>query len=108
LQQIDHAYIAFNTDTLDASVLMEWTYGHRVIRKLQTSRTGKPQRWPYEMLRRALMKVATPIGRSPKRGRPILWKLDPDKAALRGWRKRNKRLADGRENCPKKARSSES
>ena len=93
LQQIDRAYVAFDTDTLDASVLMEWTYGAKVIRKLQTSRTGKPQKWPYEMLKRALMKVATPIGRSTKgRGRPMLWKLDPERVALRGWRKREQRL----------------
>ena len=55
------------------------------------SRTGKRQKWPYEMLKRALLKVATPIGRSPKgRGRPMLWKLDPERAALRGWRKRER------------------
>jgi hypothetical protein len=93
LQQIDRAYVAFDTDTLDASVLMEWAYGAKVIRKLQSSRTGKPQKWPYEMLKRALMKVATPIGRSTKRrGRPMLWKLDPERAALRGRRRREKGL----------------
>jgi hypothetical protein len=84
LQQIDRAYAAFDTDTLDASVLMEWAYGAKVIRKLQSSRTGKPQKWPYEMLKRALMKVAIPIGRSPKgSGRPMLWKADPGRMKLR-------------------------
>ena len=80
---------AHNTDTLDVSTLMDWCYAHRVIRKkCMRSRTGKLQKWPYEMLKRALRKVATPIGRSPKgSGRPTIWKLDPDKAALRGWSK---------------------
>jgi hypothetical protein len=45
------------------------------------------------MLKRALLKVATPIGRSPQgRGQPTLWRLDPEKAALRGWRKREKKM----------------
>ena len=89
LKQIDNCFTAHNTDTLDASVLMEWAYGPKVIRKnCMTSRTGKRQKWPYESLKRALLKVATPIGRSPKgSGRPTLWKLDPKKAALRGWSK---------------------
>jgi len=92
LQQIDRAFLAYATDTLDASVLFEWVYGAKVIRKLATSRTGKRQKWPYEALKRALLKVATPIGRSPKgSGRPTIWKLDPERAALRGWRKREKR-----------------
>jgi hypothetical protein len=29
---------------------------------------------------------------------PMLWKLDPEKASLRGWRKREKRLANCLEN----------
>jgi hypothetical protein len=90
LKQIDNAYTSHGTDTLDASVLMDWAYGPRVIRKkFMRSRTGKPQLWPYEMLRRALRKVATPIGRSPKgSGRPIIWKLDPARAELRSWKGR--------------------
>jgi hypothetical protein len=54
------------------------------------SRTGKRQKWPYEMLKRALLKVATPIGRSPKGRRPMLWKLDPERAVLRGCGKRER------------------
>src|SRR5262249_52862095 len=93
LQEIDNAYTFHNVDTLPASVLLEWCYGAPVIRRLIVSRNGKSVRWPYEMLKRALLKVATPVGRSPRgRGRPTLWKLDPEKAALRGWRKRDKRL----------------
>jgi len=88
LQQIVDAYAAFNTDILDASVLMKCAYAHPVIRRLQRSRTGKPQKWPYEVLKRALIKIATPVGRSSKRGRPVLWKLDPERAGLRGRRDR--------------------
>jgi hypothetical protein len=85
LKQIDNCFTVHNTDTLDASVLMNWAYGPKAIRKnCMTSRTGKRQKW----LKRALLKVATPIGRSPKgSGRPMPWKLDPEKAALRGWSK---------------------
>ena len=61
LKQIDNCFTAHNTDTLDASVLMEWAYGPKVIRKNgMTSRTGKRQKWPYGTLKRALLKVATP------------------------------------------------
>ena len=89
LKQIGECFRTYKTGTLDASVLMEWAYGPKIIRKTcMTSRTGKRQKWPYETLKRALLKVATPIGRSPKgKGRPTLWKLDPEKAALRGWGK---------------------
>ena len=89
LKPIDNCFTAHNTDTLDASVLMNLAYGPKVIRnKCMRSHTGKRQKWPYETLKRALLKVATPIGRSPKgSGRPTIWKLDPEKAALRGWSK---------------------
>jgi hypothetical protein len=94
LRQIDNCFTAHNTDTLDASVLMEWAYGPKIIRnKCMRSRMGKRQKWLYESLKRALLKVATPIGRSPKgSGRPTLWKLDPERAALRGSRKRDRKL----------------
>jgi hypothetical protein len=63
LRQIRNAYSAFNTDVSDASTLLEWAYCHRLIRtKFMRSRTGKPVKWPHEMLKRALLKVATPVG----------------------------------------------
>ena len=59
LKQIENCFTAHNTDTLDASVLMNWAYGPKVIRnKCMRSRTGKRQKWPYETLKRALLKVA--------------------------------------------------
>jgi len=93
LQQIDDAYAAHNVDTLSASILMEWCYGAPAIRRLMVSRNGKSVRWPYQTLKRALLKVAIPVGRSPKgKGGPMLWRLDPEKAAQYGWRKREKRM----------------
>jgi hypothetical protein len=35
-----------------------------------------PQSWHYQNVRRALRKVATPIGRASTRGRPVLWRPD--------------------------------
>jgi hypothetical protein len=35
-----------------------------------------PKSWQYQNVRRALRKVATPIGRASTRGRPVLWRPD--------------------------------
>jgi hypothetical protein len=95
LVQIDHAFTAYNTDVLSASVLIEWCYGGPTIRRLDGEMRGMKSApsWQRANVRRAALKICTPIGRSPTgTGRPMLWKLDPAKAALRGWRKRHKRL----------------
>ena len=87
LRQIDHAFTAYGVDVLPSTILVEWCYGARVIRKLE----GSPS-WHREMVKRAASKMCTPVGRSSRgSGRPMLWKLDPEKASLRGWRKREKR-----------------
>ena len=88
LKQISRAFEALGTDVLPSTVLVDWCYGERVIRKL----TGSPS-WHREMVKRAASQMCIPLGRSPKgKGRPMLWKLDPEKAALRGWRKRDRKL----------------
>ena len=87
LREIDCAFTAHNADVLTTTVLLNWCYGGRAIRKLE----GDPS-WHREMVKRAALKICIPLGRSPKgSGRPMMWKLDPEKAALRGWRKREKR-----------------
>jgi hypothetical protein len=87
LREIDCAFTAHNADVLTTTVLVSWCYGGRAIRKLE----GDPS-WHREMVKRAALKICIPLGRSPKgSGRPMMWKLDPEKAALRGWRKREKR-----------------
>jgi len=87
LREIDRAFTAHKADVLTTTVLLDWCYGARVIRKI----AGDPS-WHREMVKRAALKVCIPLGRSPKgSGRPMMWKLDPEKAALRGWRKREKR-----------------
>jgi len=92
LKQIRWAFEANTVDVLTTHDLLKWCYGGPAIRRLMISRTGKPRSWPREMVKRAALKLCMPIGRSPKgSGRPMMWKLDPEKAALRGWKKRGKR-----------------
>jgi hypothetical protein len=90
LEQIDRAFTAHNVDVLPSTILVEWCYGGRAIRKLE----GSPS-WHREMVKRAALKICIPLGRATGEGagsgRPMLWKLDPEKASLRGWRKREKR-----------------
>jgi hypothetical protein len=88
LRQIERAFTAHNTDVLSTHELLDWCYGGRAIRRLE----GAPS-WHRANVTRAASKTCTPIGRSKTgRGRPMLWKLDPERASLRGWRKRDKRL----------------
>jgi hypothetical protein len=78
LREIDCAFAAHNGDVLTTTVLLNWCYGARVIRKL----AGDPS-WHREMVKRAALKICIPLGRSTKgSGRPMMWKLDPEKAAL--------------------------
>ena len=85
LRQIRWAFEARAVDVLTTHDLLEWCYCGPAIRRLMTSRTGKPQSWPREMVKRAALKVCTPIGRSPKgSGRPMMWRRDPERMKLRG------------------------
>src|SRR6516165_12135672 len=87
LREIDCAFTAHKADVLTTTVLLDWCYGARVIRKI----AGDPS-WHREMVKRAALKICIPLGRSPNgSGRPMMWKLDPEEAALRGWRRREKR-----------------
>jgi hypothetical protein len=87
LREIDYAFDDHKADVLTTTVLLDWCYGARVIRKL----AGDPS-WHREMVKRAALKICIPLGRSPQgSGRPMMWKLDPEKASLRGWRNREKR-----------------
>ena len=80
LRQIRWAFEVRAVDVLTTHDLLEWCYAAPAIRRLMISRTGKPQSWPREMVKRAALKVCTPIGRSPKgSGRPTMWRRDPER-----------------------------
>src|SRR6516225_4134666 len=77
LRQICYAFNALDVDILSTTVLLEWCYGARVIRKL----AGDPS-WLREQVKQSALKICIPLGRSSKgSGRPMMWKLDPEKAA---------------------------
>jgi hypothetical protein len=77
LQRIRLAFISADTDTLSTSVLQDWAYGPDRL-------FGRKKNWHREMTRRAAAKVCVPIGRSSKgKGAPMLWKIDPERTALR-------------------------
>src|SRR6516164_7417794 len=53
---------------------------------------GKPKKsYHYEAVRRALRKVAVPIGRSSTRGRSTLWQSIPEMLEQRSWTGRTNR-----------------
>ena len=73
LREIDCAFTAHKADVLTTTVLLDWCYGAKAIRKLE----GDPS-WHREMVKQAALKMCIPLGRSPKgSGRPMMWKLDP-------------------------------
>ena len=78
LRGIRYAASGKDVEVVTTSRLLEWTYaGHRI-------RGGKNKSWHREMIRRAARKVAIPLGRSPTgRGRPMMWKVDPERISLR-------------------------
>jgi len=98
LKQIRAAFIANNVEVLSASILLKWGYGPPVIRKL----TGSPK-WHRENIKRSALKICTPIGRATGKGagsgRPMLWKIDPERAQLRSRRGRWVRKQQRRENA---------
>ena len=51
--------------------------GERGLRLAASCWTARrPESWHYQNVRRALRKVATPIGRASTRGRSVLWRPD--------------------------------
>jgi hypothetical protein len=79
LSEIVWAFKLKKAEVLPTAVLLEFCYGGRTIRKLN----GSPA-WHREMVKRAALKICTPVGRSPKgSGRPMLWKADPERMKRR-------------------------
>jgi hypothetical protein len=79
LSEIEWAFKLKKVEILPTTVLLEFCYGGRTIRKL----SGSPA-WHREMVKRAALKICTPVGRSRKgSGRPMLWKADPERMKLR-------------------------
>jgi len=92
-RQISRAFEHYETDVLPSTILMDWCYGERCIRKI----AGFPS-WHREMVKRAALQMCVSLGRGrgkgAGRGAPTRYKLDPVKASLRGWRKRDRKLAE--------------
>ena len=76
---IRYAFECSNGKPLSTGQLVKQIYGWqlRVERKPLKS-------WHYQNVRRALGKVAIPIGRASTRGRSVLWKPD-ERLELRSW-----------------------
>src|SRR5262249_3932908 len=70
---IRYAFERSNRKPLSTGQLVEQIYGWQL--RVQ----GKPkQSYHYEAIRRALRKVAVPIGRASTSGRPVVWKPGAD------------------------------
>jgi hypothetical protein len=79
LREIRDAFEARGVEVLTTNDLLTCCYGGPAIRRLAGSK-----RWFYEMVKRAALKICTPIGRSPRgRGRPTLWRVDREKLERR-------------------------
>ena len=71
---------------LSTGQLVEQIYGWQLRLR------GKPKRsYHYEAVRRALRKVAVPIGRASTRGRSVLWQPIPELLEQRSWTGRTNR-----------------
>ena len=85
MRAIRWAFERSNGKPLSTGQLVEQIYGWQL--RLQ----GKPKKsYHYEAIRRALRKVATPIGRASTRGRSVLWRPDErmglrDRAGGKRW-----------------------
>src|SRR6516164_6063281 len=72
-RMIRYAFERSNGKPLSTGQLVEQIYGWQLRLR------GKPKRsYHYEAIRRALRKVAIPIGRSSTRGRSTLWQPIPE------------------------------
>jgi len=78
--KIRYAFARSGGKPLTTGQLVEEIYGWQLRIK------GKPKKsYHYEAVRRALRKVATPIGRSSSRGRSTLWQPIPELLEQRSW-----------------------
>src|SRR5215831_1565169 len=83
---IRYAFERSHGKALTTGQLVEQIYGWQLRLK------GKAkQSYHYEAIRRALRKVAVPIGRSSARGRSTLWQPIPELLEQRSWTGRRKR-----------------
>src|ERR1700733_6216033 len=84
MREIRWAFKSSNGRPLSTGYLVEKVFGW------QLRLNGKPKKsWHYQNVRRALRKVATPIGRASTRGRSVLWQ--PDERMGLGGRGRQKK-----------------
>ena len=83
---IRYAFERSHGKPLSTGQLVEQIYGWQL--RVQ----GKPKKsYHYEAVRRALRKVAVPIGRSSTRGRSTLWQSIPEMLEQRSWTGRTNR-----------------
>src|SRR6516225_5347078 len=83
---IRYAFERSNGKPLSTGQLVEQIYDWQL--RVQ----GKPKKsYHYEAVRRALRKVAVPIGRSSTRGRSVLWQPIPELLEQRSWTGRTNR-----------------
>jgi len=83
---IRYAFERSNGKPLSTGQLVEQIYDWQL--RVQ----GKPKKsYHYEAVRRALLKVAVPIGRSSTRGRSTLWQSIPEMLEQRSWTGRTNR-----------------
>jgi hypothetical protein len=68
---IRYAFERSNGKPLSTGQLVEQIYGWQLRVQGKTKKS-----YHYEAMRRALRKVATPIGRASARGRSVLWRPD--------------------------------
>jgi hypothetical protein len=71
MRAIRWAFERSNGKPLSTGELVEQIYGWQLRLQDKTKKS-----YHYEGVRRALRKVATPIGRAPTRGRSVLWRPD--------------------------------
>src|SRR5215472_10709042 len=83
---IRYAFECSRGKPLSTGQLVKEIYG------LQLRVERKPLKsWHYQNVRRALLKVAIPIGRASTRGRSVMWKPIPELLEQRSWTDRTKR-----------------
>src|SRR5215471_1409615 len=83
---IRYAFECSRGKPLSTGQLVKEVYG------LQLRVERKPLKsWHYQNVRRALLKVAIPIGRASTRGRSVMWKPLPELLEQRSWTGRTNR-----------------
>jgi hypothetical protein len=77
---IRRAFERSNGKPLSTGQLMKEVYGLQLLVE-----RGAPKSWHYQNVRRALRKVAAPVGRASTRGRSTLWQPIPELLEQRSW-----------------------